>query len=99
MQLQWSPAYREPHDRAPDRRIYEAICGLARARGVSNAEIVYAWCRSRAGLSSALIGATKLVHLEQAIASLGLTLSAQEIAQIEQHYEPQAVYGHRVRPH
>jgi 1-deoxyxylulose-5-phosphate synthase len=88
-----------PHDRAPDRRIFEAISGIARNRGVSNAEIVYAWCRSRPGLSSSLIGATKLVHLEQAIASLGLTLAPQEIAEIERHYEPQAVYGHRVRPH
>ncbi len=87
-----------PHDRAPDRRIFEVISGLAQARGISNAEIVYAWCRTK-GLTSALIGATKLTHLEQAIASLGTTLTAEEIAAIERPYEPQAVYGHRVRPH
>lgn len=87
-----------PHDRAPDRRIFEVISGLARARGVSNAEVVYAWCRTK-GLASSLIGATKLSHLEQAIASLDLTLTDEEIAAIEQPYEPQGVYGHRVKPH
>lgn len=88
-----------PHDREPDRRIFAAITEVARARGVSNAQIVYAWCRTRPGLSSTLIGATQPIHLEQAIASLELTLSPQEIEAIERHYEPQAVYGHRVRPH
>jgi aryl-alcohol dehydrogenase-like predicted oxidoreductase len=88
-----------PHDRAPDRRIFEAVSAIARARSVSNAEVVYAWCRSRPELSSALIGATKPAHLEQAIASLELTLSEEEIGQIERHYEAQGVYGHRVKPH
>jgi 1-deoxyxylulose-5-phosphate synthase len=87
-----------PHDRTPDRRIYQAISALARARAVSNAEIVYAWCRTK-GLSSSLIGATRLSHLEQAIASLDLSLTAEQIAAIEQPYEPQPVYGHRVKPH
>ncbi|MGH8260837.1 MAG: aldo/keto reductase [Steroidobacteraceae bacterium] len=88
-----------PHDRAPDRRSFEAVAAIARARGVSNAEVVYAWCRTRPGLSSALIGATQLSHLDQAIASLQLTLSTEEIEEIERHYEAQAVYGHRVKPH
>lgn len=87
-----------PHDRAPDRNIFNVIGDLARARGVSNAEIAYAWSRTK-GLASALIGATKLTHLEQAIASLKIDLTAQEIAAIEQPYEPQLVYGHRVKPH
>jgi 1-deoxyxylulose-5-phosphate synthase len=87
-----------PHDRAADRRIFEVISGLAQTRGVSNAEIVYAWCRTK-GLASSLIGATQLKHLEQAIASLGTTLTDEEITAIEAPYEPQAVYGHRVRPH
>ncbi len=87
-----------PHDRGPDRKIYQVICDLAKARGISNAEIVHAWYRTK-GLSSSLIGATKLSQLEQAIASLGTTLTQEEIAAIERPYEPQAVYGHRVRPH
>ena len=87
-----------PHDRAPDRRIFQVISDLARARGASNAEIVYAWCRTK-GLASSLIGATRLAHLEQALASIGVTLSSEEIDAIERPYEPQAVYGHRVKPH
>ena len=87
-----------PHDRAPDRKIYEVIRELAQARGVSNAEIAHAWCRTK-GLASSLVGATKLAHLEQAIDSLDVTLTDAEIAALEQPYEPQAVYGHRVKPH
>jgi len=88
-----------PHDRAPDRRIFEAISLLAHNRGTSNAAIVYAWCRSRSALSSTLIGATKEQHVSQAVASLELTLTAEEIAAIEQPYEPRAVFGHIVKPH
>ncbi len=87
-----------PHDRAPDRRIFQVICDLAQARGIANAEIVHAWCLGK-GLASSLVGATRLTHLQQAIDSLRTTLTAEEIAAIEAPYEPQAVYGHRVRPH
>jgi aryl-alcohol dehydrogenase-like predicted oxidoreductase len=88
-----------PYDREPDRRIFAAVSALARKRGVSNAEIVYAWSRSKRGLNTSLVGATRLIHLEQAIASLQMTLSPEEIAAIEQPYEPREVFGHKVKPH
>jgi aryl-alcohol dehydrogenase-like predicted oxidoreductase len=88
-----------PHDRAPDRRIFEVISKLAEARGVPNAAIVFAWCRSRQGLSSSLIGATKEHHISQAVASLETTLTTEEIAAIDEPYEPRAVFGHVVKPH
>ncbi|MGH8227416.1 MAG: aldo/keto reductase [Steroidobacteraceae bacterium] len=87
-----------PHDRPQDRRIFERVSAVAQARGISNAEVVHAWCR-HTGLTSALVGATQLAHLEQAIASLGTTLSAEEIETIDGPYEPRAVFGHRVKPH
>jgi aryl-alcohol dehydrogenase-like predicted oxidoreductase len=88
-----------PHDRAPDRRIFEVISNLAQARRVPNAAIVFAWCRSRQGLSSSLIGATKEHHISQAVASLETTLTTEEVAAIDEAYEPRAVYGHVVKPH
>jgi len=88
-----------PHDRAADRGVFEAISSIARERAVSNGQIAYAWCRSKPGRFVPLIGATRLKHLEEAIGSLGITLTAEEIAAIEAPYEPRAVFGHRVKPH
>jgi aryl-alcohol dehydrogenase-like predicted oxidoreductase len=88
-----------PHDRAPDRAIFEAVSSIAAARGVSNAEIVYAWCSARPGIAATLVGATKLQHLTDAVASLELTLSQEEVAAIEAPYTPREIFGHKVKPH
>jgi aryl-alcohol dehydrogenase-like predicted oxidoreductase len=68
-------------------------------RRVSNAAIVFAWCRARQGLSSSLIGATKAHHIPEAVSSLEVTLTADEMTAIDEPYEPRAVFGHIVKPH
>lgn len=88
-----------PHDRPIDRAIFEAVSAIAKARGVSNATVVYAWMLGRPGISSTLIGATKAGHIGQAVAALDLVLGADEIAAIEGPYQPRAVFGHKVKPH
>jgi aryl-alcohol dehydrogenase-like predicted oxidoreductase len=68
---------------------------LARARGVSNMQVALAWLLSKPVVTSPIVGATKIPHLEQAVAALQIELSAAESAALEELYRPRAVAGHR----
>jgi aryl-alcohol dehydrogenase-like predicted oxidoreductase len=45
-------------------------------------------------VTAPIIGATKLAHLEDAIAAVGVKLSAAEVAQLEAPYRPHPMLGH-----
>ena len=49
-------------------------------------------------MTAPIVGATKLAHLEDALAALDLTLSPQEIAALEEPYRPHAVRGFAFSP-
>ena len=78
---------------ASDRGIVEAVAGLATARGVSRAQVALAWVLAKPVISAPIIGATKMGHLDDAIAAVELTLSADELARLEKPYTPRAVAG------
>lgn len=74
--------------------IVDAIETVAKARGVAMAEVALAWLLAKPGVTAPIIGATKLSHLESAVAGVDLTLSAEEIASIDAPYKAQPVKGH-----
>jgi aryl-alcohol dehydrogenase-like predicted oxidoreductase len=76
-----------------DRKVVEAVAALAKARSVPPAQIALAWMLSKSVITSPIIGATKMGHLEDAIAALDVTLSAEEIASLEASYVPHPVLG------
>jgi len=76
-----------------DRRVADAVRAVAEARGVPRAQVALAWVAQKAGVTAPIVGASKLSHLDDAVAALGLRLSADEIAQLEAHYVPHAVAG------
>jgi aryl-alcohol dehydrogenase-like predicted oxidoreductase len=45
-------------------------------------------------MTAPIVGATKLAHLDDALAAEQLTLSDEEIKQVEAAYVPHAVAGH-----
>jgi aryl-alcohol dehydrogenase-like predicted oxidoreductase len=51
-------------------------------------EVALAWVLSRPGITAPIVGATGLEHLEQAIAALDLTLTAEECERLESPYTP-----------
>ena len=53
-----------------------------------------AWLLSRPVVTAPIVGATKLTHLEDAVASVELELSAEECAELEAGYTPHKVLGH-----
>jgi len=67
---------------------------VAAPRGVPAAQVALAWLLHKPGVTAPIVGATKLEHLEDALAAEQLALSADEIAQLEEPYVPHAVSGH-----
>jgi 1-deoxyxylulose-5-phosphate synthase len=83
-----------PEIPAADRGVIEAVSGVASARGLPMAQVALAWLLSKPGVTAPIIGATKPQHLDDAVAALGVTLSAEEIAALEAPYQPHAIAGH-----
>jgi aryl-alcohol dehydrogenase-like predicted oxidoreductase len=76
-----------------DRVIVDQVAEVARARGISRAQVALAWLGSRPTVTAPIVGATKLAHLEDAIAAVDVVLTEAEIAQLEAPYVPHAVTG------
>ena len=79
---------------ASDREIVDRVRKVAEARGVSRAQVALAWMLHKPFVTAPIIGATKAHHLEDALAALKLSLSDEEIAELEAPYTPRAVSGH-----
>jgi aryl-alcohol dehydrogenase-like predicted oxidoreductase len=67
---------------------------VAAARGVPAAQVALAWLLHKPGVTAPIVGATKLEHLEDALAAEELELSADEVARLEEPYVPHSVSGH-----
>jgi aryl-alcohol dehydrogenase-like predicted oxidoreductase len=78
-----------------DRRVLGALDALAKARNLPHAELAMAWLLQKEGVSSPIVGATKLEHLEAAVAALAVKLSKDEVAALEAPYVPHPVAGFR----
>ena len=77
-----------------DFNIVERLAEVARERGLPDAQVALAWMLSKPGITAPIIGATKLHHLEDAVAALSIQLSAEEIHRLEELYQPHPVLGH-----
>jgi len=74
--------------------IIERVAAIAAARGVSRAQIGLAWVAKHPAVSAPIVGATKQQHLDDAVASVDIELTADEISSLEEPYTPQPVQGH-----
>jgi 1-deoxyxylulose-5-phosphate synthase len=82
------------YGRPEDFDVIDRLNGVAGARGDSPAQVALAWLLHKPAITAPIVGATKLEHLEDAIAATGLTLSADEIELLEEPYVPHPVLGH-----
>lgn len=78
-----------------EKAIIDAVGEIAKARGVARAQVALAWTRQKPGVTAPIVGATKMRHLDDAVASLDIALTADEIAALEAPYLPRAVAGFR----
>jgi 1-deoxyxylulose-5-phosphate synthase len=76
-----------------DRLVTEAVGKVAAARGVPRAQVALAWVLQKKGVTSPIVGASKVEHLTDAVAALSLKLTADEIKTLEAPYVPHKVAG------
>jgi aryl-alcohol dehydrogenase-like predicted oxidoreductase len=75
-------------EEASDRAIVNAVAAIAKARGISKAQIALAWLRRNPVVVAPLVGASKPSHLVDAVASLEIELTGDEVAALEAPYTP-----------
>jgi len=77
-----------------DFAVVDRTAEVAAARGVPPAQVALAWLLHKPGVTAPIVGATKLAHLDDAIAAEQLSLTPEEISRLEEPYVPHAVSGH-----
>ena len=76
-----------------DFEVVSALTTLAAQRGESNAKLAYAWLLHK-GVVAPIVGASRIEHLDDAVAAVSTTLSGDEVAALEAPYRPHPVLGH-----
>ena len=66
---------------------------VAAARGIPRAQVALAWLLQKPGITAPIVGATKVSHLDDAVAALSVKLTDEEIARLEAPYVPHEVVG------
>ena len=76
-----------------NREIVDAVAAIANERGVSRAQVALAWVAKHPAVTAPIVGVTKLSQLDDAVASVDVTLTADEISALEAPYTPQPIQG------
>lgn len=77
-----------------DFQIVDRVVETAERHGVAPAQIALAWMLHKPYVTSPIIGASKMEHLDQAIAALDIELSGEEIEYLDEPYAPHEILGH-----
>ena len=77
-----------------DFAVVDRVTELAKARGVSNAQVALAWLLHQPGVAAPIVGASKMTHLEDAVKALDLKLTEEELRTLAEPYRPHPVLGH-----
>ena len=80
--------------REEDFTVADRAADVAKARGVTASQVALAWLLNKPHIHSPIIGSSRMAHLDQAIAALDITLSPDEVARLEEPYQPHRVLGH-----
>jgi 1-deoxyxylulose-5-phosphate synthase len=76
-----------------DRLVIDRVAAVAKARGVPRAQVALAWVLQKPEVTAPIIGASRLQHFDDVVASLSLKLTPEEIATLEEPYTPRPVWG------
>lgn len=76
-----------------DRKIVDAVGAVAKARGIPRAQVATAWILQKSAVTAPIIGASKPGHITDAVASLEVKLTPEEIETLENPYVPHGVAG------
>ncbi|HCC55710.1 MAG TPA: aldo/keto reductase, partial [Solibacterales bacterium] len=77
-----------------DFTVVERVTAIAKNHGVSNAQVALAWVLAQPGITSPIVGASKMPQLEEAVAALNVKLSEEDLKQLAEPYQPHTILGH-----
>lgn len=78
-----------------DFEVAERNLAVAERLGVKPMQTALAWMLTKPGIAAPIIGASKLTHIDDAVAALDISLSEADVAELEELYRPHPVLGHR----
>ena len=81
------------YDQPSDWEVVEAVKKVAAGRGELPARVALAWLMSKPAVTAPIVGATKLKHLEDAVAAVDIELSPEEVDTLEAPYRAHPVRG------
>ena len=88
------PLQDEWYGRPEDFDVVDQLAEVAGERGLPSAQVALAWLLHRPGVTAPIVGATKTHHLKQVFAAVDITLSAEEVAAMEEPYRPHPIVGY-----
>lgn len=77
-----------------DFAVVDRVTEIAKKHGVSNAQIALAWVLAQPGITSPIIGASKMHHMDDAFAALSIKLDDAELKSLAEPYQPHRILGH-----
>ena len=77
-----------------DFDVVDRIGEIAKRREVTNAQVALAWVFGQPGITSPIIGASRMNHLDEAVGALSLKLNDAETKLLGEVYLPHPIHGH-----
>ncbi len=84
----------ELYYRPEDFTVADRVQEVAKARGVTGSQVALAWVLNKPYITAPIIGASRMEHLDQAIAALDIKLSEEEVKRLEEPYQLHPILGH-----
>jgi aryl-alcohol dehydrogenase-like predicted oxidoreductase len=76
-----------------DTPVIDRVGEVAAERGIAQAQVALSWLLHKPGVTAPIVGATRLEHVEDALAAAALALSDEDIRRLEEPYVPHRVSG------
>jgi 1-deoxyxylulose-5-phosphate synthase len=77
-----------------DFTVVDRVSAIAQKRGIPNAQVALAWVLQQPGITAPIVGASKMSHLDDAVAALNVKLDAEELKALAEPYQPHPILGH-----
>jgi aryl-alcohol dehydrogenase-like predicted oxidoreductase len=77
-----------------DFDVVERLTAISKRLGMPNAQVALAWLLQKPGVTAPIVGASKMAHLEQAVAALDVHLDDADVKALEEPYRPHPILGH-----
>ena len=76
-----------------DFDVVEEVVAVAREKALTPAQIALSWLFHK-GVTAPIVGATKVEHIEEAVAALDVKLDSSDMERLEAKYKPHPIIGH-----